>query len=337
MKIAIIGAGSFGTALGIIMAKKEYDVSIWDRKKEIVDKINMEKLNDRYLPGVVLPININATQSKEELICRADVVILAVPSHAVRSVCDSFKDCIKSNQIIVNISKGIEDVTYKRMSEVIEDVFPENRIVAISGPSHAEEVSIGIPTAVVASSRDMEAAKTIQDLFITPTFRVYTNPDIIGVELGGAVKNIIALAAGISDGLGYGDNTKAALMTRGISEITRLGVKMGAKPVTFAGLSGIGDLIVTCTSMHSRNRRAGILIGKGRKVEDAVREVNMVVEGIKNTKAVYNLSMIKNVNMPITNELYKVLFENEKPELAMPKLMMRDKKHETEEVVEKMW
>lgn len=337
MKIAIIGAGSFGTALGIIMAKKEYDVSIWDRKKDIVDKINMEKFNDRYLPGVVLPININATQSKEELICGADVVILAVPSHAVRSVCDSFKDCIKSNQIIVNISKGIEDVTYKRMSEVIEDVFPKNRIVAISGPSHAEEVSIGIPTAVVASSRDMEAAKTIQDLFITPTFRVYTNPDIIGVELGGAVKNIIALAAGISDGLGYGDNTKAALMTRGISEITRLGVKMGAKPVTFAGLSGIGDLIVTCTSMHSRNRRAGILIGKGRKVEDAVREVNMVVEGIKNTKAVYNLSLIKNVNMPITNELYKVLFENEKPELAMPKLMMRDKKHETEEVVEKMW
>lgn len=284
-----------------------------------------------------MPSGIKTTTDIEKCITDSNIIVMAVPSHAVREVCVNLKGIVKKEQIFVSLAKGIENVTFKRMSEVIEEHFTENDVAVLSGPSHAEEVSRDIPTTVVASSKSKTIAEYIQDIFITPKFRVYTNPDIIGVEVGGAVKNIIALAAGISDGLGYGDNTKAALMTRGIAEIARLGVALGAQPLTFAGLSGIGDLIVTCTSMHSRNRRAGILIGQGKTVEEATSEVKMVVEGINTTKSTYELSKKVGIEMPITTELYKVLFEGKNPKYAVSELMLRDKKHEIEEVANMIW
>lgn len=337
MKIAIVGAGSWGTAIGILLAKKGYDISLWDRKKELIDEINNTHENIFYLPGVIIPSNALPTNSIEECINGAKIIVMAVSSHAVRDVGNFIKPFVNKEQIFVNLAKGIENITFKRMSEILEEIFPDNKITVLSGPSHAEEVSRDIPTTVVVSSKCQEASEYIQDVFITPKFRVYTNPDIIGVELGGAIKNIIALAAGICDGLGYGDNTKAALMTRGIVEIARLGVKLGAQPLTFAGLSGIGDLIVTCTSMHSRNRRAGILIGQGKTVDEAVKEVKMVVEGINATKSTYALSHKVGVEMPITNEIYLILFEGKDPKYAVSDLMLRNKKHEIEEVVQKMW
>jgi glycerol-3-phosphate dehydrogenase (NAD(P)+) len=337
MKVGIIGAGSWGTAVAILLGKKGYNVHIWDRKGELIDEINMSKENIRYLPGVLLPSNIIGEKDPIDAIKDAKLIIMAVPSHAVRGICEQLKEHIHREQIFVSLAKGIENGTFKRMSEVIEEIYPNNPVGVLSGPSHAEEVSRDIPTTLTSSAKSREVAEFIQDVFITPKFRVYTNPDIIGVELGGAVKNIIALAAGISDGLGYGDNTKAALMTRGIAEIARLGVAMGAQPLTFAGLSGIGDLIVTCTSMHSRNRRAGILIGQGKSVEEALKEVNMVVEGVNTTKSVYELCKKINIEMPITNELYKVLFEGKGAKYAVSELMLRDKTHEIEEVAQKMW
>jgi glycerol-3-phosphate dehydrogenase (NAD(P)+) len=337
MKVGIIGAGSWGTAVAILLGKKGYNVHIWDRKNELTDEINSSRENIRYLPGVLLPSNVVGERDAVETVRDAEVIVMAVPSHAVRSVCEGLKNQIHKNQVFVSLAKGIENVSFKRMSEVIEEIYPENPVGVLSGPSHAEEVSRDIPTTVASSAKSRDTAEFIQDVFITPKFRVYTNPDIIGVELGGAVKNIIAIAAGISDGLGYGDNTKAALMTRGIAEIARLGVAMGAQPLTFAGLSGIGDLIVTCTSMHSRNRRAGILIGQGKSVEEALKEVNMVVEGVNTTKSVYELCKSINIEMPITNELYKVLFEGKGAKYAVSELMLRDKTHEIEEVAQKMW
>jgi len=337
MKIAIVGAGSWGTAIGILLAKKGYDISLWDRKKELIDEINNTHENISYLPGVIIPSNALPTNSIEECINGARIIVMAVPSHAVRDVGNFIKPFVNKEQIFVSLAKGIENITFKRMSEILEEIFPDNKIAVLSGPSHAEEVSRDIPTTVVVSSKCQETSEYIQDVFITPKFRVYTNPDIIGVELGAAIKNIIALAAGICDGLGYGDNTKAALMTRGIVEIARLGVKLGAQPLTFAGLSGIGDLIVTCTSMHSRNRRAGILIGQGKTVDEAVKEVKMVVEGINATKSTYALSNKVGVEMPITNEMYLILFEGKDPKYAVSDLMLRNKRHEMEEVVQKMW
>ncbi len=244
----------------------------------------------------------------------------------IRQVCKKIQPFIKENQTIVSIAKGIEEGTGKRLSEAIEEELPNNPIVILSGPSHAEEVAQDIPTTVVASSKHMDIAKKVQDLFMTNKFRVYTNDDLIGVEIGGAVKNIIALAAGVSDGIGYGDNTKAALMTRGMSEIIRIGTKLGGKQETFSGLTGMGDLIVTCTSMHSRNRRAGILIGKGYSTEEAIEKVGMVVEGIKACRAFYTLKEKLDIEMPITDILYKVLFENKEPNYGVYELMTRDKK-----------
>lgn len=333
MKVAIIGAGSFGTAASVLLGNKGYEINIWDRKKDLINEINTSKENKRYLPGVKIPESLTGEEDIKKTVHNADVIVMAVPSHAVRKICSNLSDAIKEEQVIISLAKGIEQGTYKRMSEIIEEFYPNNPVGVLSGPSHAEEVSKNIPTTVISSSKHIETAEYIQDLFITPEFRVYTNLDIVGVELGGAVKNIIALAAGISDGLEYGDNTKAALMTRGIAEIARLGVALGANPLTFAGLSGIGDLIVTCTSMHSRNRRAGILIGKGKSIEEALDEVNMVVEGVITTKSVYELSKKINIEMPITNELYKILYENKPPKDAVLNLMLRDKKHETEEVI----
>lgn len=337
MVVGIIGSGSFGTAVGVLLGNKDYQVRIWDRKKDLIEEINTRRENKRYLPDVKLPSSLIGEVDIEKTVRNADAIIIAVPSHAVRSICRDLEGIIKDDQVIVSLVKGIENGTYKRMSEIIEEFYPNNPIGVLSGPSHAEEVSRNIPTTVTSSSKSIETAEFIQDLFITPEFRVYTNLDIIGVELGGAVKNIIALAAGISDGLEYGDNTKAALMTRGIAEIARLGVALGAQPLTFAGLSGIGDLIVTCTSMHSRNRRAGILIGKGKTVKEALDEVKMVVEGVKTTKSVYELSNKINIEMPITNELYKILYEGKSARDAVMELMLRDKRHETEEVTKKMW
>lgn len=327
-KITFLGGGSFGTALATLLAKKGNRVSIWDRDASVVKDINENRKNSRYMKELVIPENITAHLSMEEALVGADYVIVSVPSHVVRSLCEKAKAFIPKKAIIISIAKGIEEGSLKRISEIIEEELG-NPVVILSGPSHAEEVAIEIPTTVVVSSRDMKYAEIAQDLFMTPNFRVYTNEDLIGVEIGGAVKNIIALAAGVSDGLGYGDNTKAALMTRGMSEIIRIGIKMGGNHETFSGLTGMGDLIVTCTSMHSRNRRAGILIGKGKTMEEAVEEIGMVVEGIKACKAFYQLKEREGVSMPITDVLYNVLFNNMNPINGVADLMLRDKKSET--------
>lgn len=327
-KIAFLGGGSFGTALSIMLAKKGVSVKIWDRSKSVVDDINVKRENIKYLHGAVIPVGVEASTDIEGVVRDSEYIVLAVPSHVVRKLCKDIKEVVNKNQIIISIAKGIEEGTGKRLSEVISEELHDNPVVILSGPSHAEEVSQDIPTTVVVTSENMEYAEKVQDLFMTNKFRVYTNEDIIGVEIGGAVKNIIALAAGVSDGIGYGDNTKAALMTRGISEIVRIGTRLGGKKETFAGLTGIGDLIVTCTSMHSRNRRAGILIGKGFSAEEATKEIGMVVEGIKACKAFYELKQRLEVSMPITDILYKVIFEGKEPKYGVYELMTRDKKDE---------
>lgn len=333
MKIAIVGSGSFGTSVAVLLGKKEYDVYLYSRNEKLMQDIKKKKENTRYLKGIKIPDKVFPTSSLEEAISDAEIIVLAVPSQGIREVCNNIKDITDSNKIIVNLSKGIENDTLLTMSNVISEVLKNAKVVVLSGPSHAEEVSKEVPTTVVVSSKDKKASEYVQDIFMTSNFRVYINNDLIGVELGAAVKNVIALAAGISDGIGYGDNAKAALMTRGIVEIGRLGVALGANPVTFAGLSGIGDLIVTCTSMHSRNRRAGILIGQGKTMEEAVKEVNMVVEGISATKSTYNLAKKVHVTMPIVESLYKVLFEGKDAKEAVTRLMTRAKSHETEELL----
>jgi len=327
--ITFLGGGSFGTALAVMLAKKGLNVSVWDRETCVVEDINAKKENIKYMPGVVIPSNIKATNIIEDAIENSKYIVLAVPSHVIRDICKKIKNIINPDQIIISIAKGIEQNSKKRLSQVIKEELPNNPIVIISGPSHAEEVAQDIPTTVVVTSETMTYAEQIQDLFMTTKFRVYTNNDIIGVEIGGAVKNIIALAAGISDGIGFGDNTKAALMTRGMTEIIRIGTKLGGKSETFSGLTGMGDLIVTCTSMHSRNRRAGILIGKGASPEEAIEEVGMVVEGIKACKAFYELKEELEIEMPITDVLYKILFEKKNPKYAVVELMTRDKKSES--------
>ncbi|WP_195939859.1 NAD(P)H-dependent glycerol-3-phosphate dehydrogenase [Romboutsia sp. 1001713B170131_170501_G6] len=333
-KVCILGAGSWGSALGLVLAKKGYEVSMWTLSQEQADKINKTKENIDYLPGVLFPNNITLTTSLEEAVLNSKIIVLAVPSQAIRSVSSNLKPFVKDEQIIVDVAKGLERGTGLRLSEVVAEELPNNPYVTLSGPSHAEEVARDIPTTVVVASENIEVAQIVQDMFMTPKFRVYTNPDVVGVELGGALKNIIAFGAGICDGLGYGDNAKAALMTRGIREIGRLGVKMGANLSTFSGLSGIGDLIVTCTSMHSRNRRAGILIGQGKSLEETLAEVKMVVEGITATEVAYDVSKKLGIDMPITSAIYSVLHESANPNEVVADLMMRNKTHEIEEVVE---
>lgn len=331
-KVAFLGGGSFGTALSVMLAKKGMEVSIWDRAEAVVEDINIKRENIRYLHSVTIPYNVKAFTDIEETIKDSDFIVLAVPSHVIRTLCRQISKLVKKNQIIVSIAKGIEEESLMRISEVIEEEMEGNPIVILSGPSHAEEVAADIPTAVVVTSKDMKNAEKVQDLFMTNKFRVYTNDDIIGIEIGGAVKNIIAIAAGISDGIGYGDNTKAALMTRGMSEIIRIGTKLGGKKETFSGLTGMGDLIVTCTSMHSRNRRAGILIGRGLSPKEATEEIGMVVEGIKACNAFYNLKEKIEVSMPITDVLHKVIFEGKDPKYGVYELMSRDKKNEIYDV-----
>lgn len=326
-KIAFIGGGSFGTALAILLAKKGNEVSIYDRDKTVINDINDNRRNDKYIKDLVIPESVKAFCNLEEAIKFADYLVLAIPSHVIKGMAKELNGLIDENIPIISIAKGIDPETDERLSVVIEEEL-KNPVVVLSGPSHAEEVAAEIPTTIVVTSRHMEYAEKVQDLFMTNDFRVYTNEDIIGVEIGGAVKNIIALASGVIDGMGYGDNTKAALMTRGMAEITRIGMALGGKAETFYGLTGMGDLIVTCTSMHSRNRRAGILIGQGKKIEEALEEVGMIVEGVKACKAFYDLKEKVGVSMPITDALYKVLFMGKEAKDCVGELMVRDKKSE---------
>ncbi len=333
-KIAVIGAGSWGTANAISLSKKGIEVNLWVRNFDLLGKIKDTRENSNYLPGVTLPSNIEISNDMEYCCKDADIVVLGTPSHAVRETVKRIKEFVEQDQVIVNLAKGIENDTLYRMSEIIVDYLPDNPIAVLSGPNHAEEVARDIPSATVVSSVNKKVAQFVQDAFMTSRFRVYTNPDIIGVELGGSIKNVIALGAGICDGLGFGDNTKAALMTRGIVEISRLGVALGAKQCTFSGLSGIGDLIVTCTSMHSRNYRAGRAIGEGKTINKILKSTNMVVEGIRTTKSAYKLAESTGIEMPITEEIYKVLFEGADVKDSVLNLMLRNKTHEMEDLPE---
>ncbi len=328
--ISVIGSGSWGTALAVLLSKNGHHVTLWSFKKEESESIEKNRENIEFLPGVAIPDDIKITWNDSN-VAGADIFVLAVPSKFVRTTVLRFAPYFLKNSIIVNVSKGLEEDTLLRLSQVIKEIVPFCRVAVLSGPSHAEEVGKEMVTACVAASEDIDTAEEVQRVFMSPVFRVYTNKDIIGVEIGGALKNLIALAAGIIDGVGYGDNSKAALMTRGIVEISRLGVAMGGKAKTFSGLSGIGDLIVTCTSMHSRNRRAGILLGQGKSLEETLKEVHMVVEGVNTAKAAYDLSVKYDVNMPITKEIYNVLFNGQNIEQAVVNLMTRNKTAEYED------
>lgn len=328
-KVSIIGSGSWGSAIAIMLAENGHEVTLWSYFAEESENLRKHRENIPFLPGVKFPETVNFTAKIEDCI-PADLVITASPSHAVRSTARMLKTVVKPGQVILNISKGLEEDTLATMSQVLREELPDCEIAVMSGPSHAEEVSRRIPTTNVVAAEREETAYLIQDIMMNQRFRIYTNPDVLGVELGGSLKNVIALCAGILDGMGLGDNTKAALMTRGMVEIARLGTAMGAKEETFYGLSGIGDLIVTCTSMHSRNRRAGILIGQGRSLKEAQNEVKMVVEGVKTCYAAYKLAEQIGVEMPIVSEAYRVLFEGMSPKDAVSHLMARERKHESE-------
>ncbi|MDO4869409.1 MAG: NAD(P)H-dependent glycerol-3-phosphate dehydrogenase [Bacillota bacterium] len=330
-RIGVIGAGSWGTALATVVAGKGHDIRIFDVDEKHLRSMEEHRENVDYLPGVPLNDHIQMAYTNEDAIKDADVVLFSAPAQHFRSALTSAKDFIGEDVTIINVAKGIEKGTHKRMSEIAVEIMGDDvldRYVVLSGPSHAEEVGRRLPTTVATASRNHEAALRIQDLFMTDRFRVYTLDDVVGVELGGALKNIIALGAGISDGMGFGDNAKAALMTRGLAEITRLGLKLGARPETFAGLTGTGDLIVTCTSMHSRNRRCGIMMGEGLPPEEAIAKVGMVVEGMFTAEAAYELAKIAGVEMPITDAIYKVTKGTLKAADAVESLMGREKRHE---------
>lgn len=332
-RIAVLGAGSWGTALAFVLAENGHDVRIWGHRQQVIDQINETHKNEKYLPGVELPHQIKGFTSLEKAIEGVETLILAVPTKAIREVLQQLKSLTDELFTIVHVSKGIEPDSLLRISQMIQQEIDTKDIVVLSGPSHAEEVSRRQPTTVTSASTNIEAAEKVQDLFNNQQyFRVYTNPDVIGVEIGGALKNIIALAAGITDGLGYGDNAKAALMTRGLAEIARLGTVLGANPLTFSGLTGIGDLIVTCTSVHSRNWRAGNLLGKGKNLDEVLENMGMVVEGVRTTKAAYQLSQKYDVKMPIADALYNVLFNDVKAKDAVDALMSRTKTHEMEDL-----
>ena len=326
--IGVIGAGSWGTALAVTLSDKGHKVKIWDLNAEHLAECAENRENKRFLPGVKFGDNLTTAPTPQATIRDADVVVFSAPAQHFRSALNSAIPYLTDNMVLVNVAKGIEQKTLKRMSEIAEEMLPTAKYVVLSGPSHAEEVGQKLPTTVAVASKDMALAEYIQDVFITDRFRVYTNHDVIGVELGGALKNIIALAAGISDGMGFGDNAKAAMMTRGMVEMARLGVALGGEASTFWGLTGMGDLIVTCTSMHSRNRRCGILIGQGMKPEDAVKEVGMVVEGMYTAEAAYELAHKVGVEMPFTDRIYKVIKGEIDATTAAFELMTRERKHE---------
>ena len=328
-KVSVLGAGSWGTALSLLLCKNGHEVTLWSALEDEVRMLCEKREHESKLPGVRLPEDMKITADLEDSLQDPDVAVLAVPSPFTRSTAHRMAPFVKKGQIIVNVAKGVEEHTLMTLSEIISEEIPQADVCVLSGPSHAEEVGKGLPTTCVVSAEKRETAEYLQGIFMSPVFRVYTTPDILGVELGGALKNVIALAAGTADGLGYGDNTKAALIPRGIAEISRLGTKMGARAETFYGLSGIGDLVVTCASVHSRNRKAGYLMGKGYTMQEAMDEVKMVVEGVYSARAAKSLAEKYQVEMPIIEEVNKVLFEDKPAADAVRDLMLRDKKVET--------
>ncbi len=329
-KVSVMGAGAWGIALARVLKNNGNDVTIWSKLEKEVNMLKNERENSISLPGIKIQDDIKITNDIREAAERMDIIIMSVASRFTRQVAAAMKDMVREGQIIVNVSKGIEDESFMTLTDVIKDELPCVEVAALSGPSHAEEVGKEIPTSVVVGAYSKETAEKIQNIFMNNVFRVYTSPDVLGIELGGSLKNVIALAAGMADGVGCGDNTKAALITRGIAELSRLGLKMGADERTLGGLSGIGDLIVTCASMHSRNRRAGILIGQGKTPDEAMTEVKAVVEGVYSAKAAYNLAKKYNVSMPIVEQVNKVLFEGKDVKSAILDLMGREKKSEIE-------
>lgn len=325
MNISVFGAGSWGIAIGLLLNKNGHNVTMWSALSDEINMLKEKREHERCLPGVKIPENIALTESVAEALTDCDIAVMGVASPYVRATASKMKEYAKDGQIIVNLAKGVEESTLMTMVDIIEDEMPTANVCILSGPTHAEEVGREIPTTCVIGAKTQETAEYVQNAFMSENFRVYTSPDVLGIELGGSLKNVIALAAGMADGLKYGDNTKAALITRGMAEIARLGIKMGGKAETFYGLSGIGDLIVTCASMHSRNRRAGILIGQGYTMEEAMEEVKMVVEGVYSAKAALALSKKYDVSMPIVEQVNAILFENKSAKDAVNELMLRDK------------
>lgn len=334
MKVAVFGAGGWGTALATVLAEKHERVILYARNAQLARQIGGARENSLYLPGVSLPPQVHACSDAVEVLRDVEVLVLATPSHGVREAAKVLARLLPPGCTLVSVAKGLELDSGKRMSEILLEELPtlRDRLVVLSGPNHAEEVGRRLPSAAVAASSNARLAEFVQDVFMTEFFRVYANQDLVGVELGGALKNIIAIGAGIAEGLGFGDNAKAALMTRGLAEITRLGASCGAVSATFSGLSGLGDLIATCTSAHSRNRRAGLAIASGKSRETIAAETGMVVEGIRATAAAWKLARDRRVEMPITEALYQVLYEGASPQAAVLGLMQRGKKHETEVV-----
>ena len=328
VRVGVIGAGSWGIALAKLLDGNGHQVTVWSIIKEEIEMLKKEHEHKDKLPGVKLSENMVFTNDLEEAMKDKDILVLAVPSPFTRSTAHSMAPYLKDGQIIVNVAKGIEEHTMLTLSQIIEEELPAAQVAVLSGPSHAEEVGRGIPTTIVVGAKEKETAEYLQNIFMNNVFRVYISPDVLGIELGAALKNVVALSAGIADGLGYGDNTKAALITRGITEIARLGTAMGGRFETFCGLTGIGDLIVTCASMHSRNRRAGILIGQGKTMQEAMDEVKMVVEGVYSAKAAMELSKKYGVDVPIIEQVNLVLFEGKPAAEAVKDLMLRDKKIE---------
>lgn len=326
-KVSILGGGSWGIALAVLLHKNGHQITIWSALEKEIEMLQSTH-EHKMLPGVKLAEDMVFTTEDKEAVEGKDLIVMAVASSFTRTTSQRFCNLIAPGQKIVNVAKGIEEKTLMTLSEIIEQEIPQADVAVLSGPSHAEEVSRGIPTTIVVGAKSKSTAEYIQNLFMNEVFRVYTSPDVLGMELGGSLKNVVALAAGIADGLGYGDNTKAALITRGITEIARLGTAMGGKFETFCGLTGIGDLIVTCASMHSRNRRAGILIGQGKSCEEAMKEVQMVVEGVYSAKAAMALAKKYEVQLPIIEQVNAVLFEGKSADQAVKELMLRDKKIE---------
>ncbi|MBQ6408785.1 MAG: NAD(P)H-dependent glycerol-3-phosphate dehydrogenase [Butyrivibrio sp.] len=332
-EIGIIGAGSWGIALAYLLSKNGHKVVVWSRSESSVEKLRSYHGNEEKLPGVKLDDSVEFTSDVEYAVKDKDIIVLVIPSahmrETVKKIAPFIQPTDEHKQIIVNCTKGIEESTLMVMSDVILDEIPGSQVCVLSGPSHAEEVGKGLPTTIVVGAFDKETARYVQNVFMSNVFRVYISPDMLGIEIGAALKNVIALAAGMADGYGLGDNAKAALITRGIAEIGRLGMAMGGKFETFSGLSGIGDLIVTCASMHSRNRRAGILIGQGKSMQEAMDEVKMVVEGVYSAKAALELAKKYEVEMPIVETVNEILFEGKAPSDAINDLMLRDKKIES--------
>lgn len=328
MNLTFLGSGSFGTALAVIFSNYDFKIKMFDRNMDVVNGINEKRKNIKYLKNIHIPEKIIATNDINNAINDSDIIFFAVPSHAVREISKQIKDKINSKSVIVCLSKGIEQNTHKRLSEILEEELPHNPIVILSGPSHAEEIALRKPTALVSTSKDMKFAELIRDTLSNDVLRIYTNSDIVGVEIGGSMKNVIALAIGIITGMGYGDNSSAAIITRSLQDIVKMGVSLGGKLETFFGLTGIGDLIVTCLSEHSRNRKCGLLIGKGMKLDEAIKEIGMVVEGVNACKIFYEIAKEKNIEVPIIESLYDVLFNNKDLRSIEGKLMSRDKKDE---------